>query len=92
MKPSFFDKLKQVLVVTLISALLPVVPFYFRTSAMIDQNTQATEQHSRAISEIKSKVQELEVTRAVNDTEIRQINQRLERIEKKIDRLIEERH
>lgn len=65
------------------------MPFYYNTSAQIDQNTAQNNIHSSKIETVENRVKQLEVKGAIDDTEIKQIKATLERIEKKIDAIAE---
>ena len=89
MNLNLWDNVKQGVFLILIGAVFSVVPFYFQTSAMTEQNHQTNITQQQEINETLSKIQNLELQGAVDDTEIKQIKESLQRIEKKIDRLIE---
>ena len=89
MNLNLWDNVKQGVLLILIGAVFSVVPFYFQTSAMTEQNHQTNVTQQQEINETLSKIQNLELQGAVDDTEIKQIKESLQRIEKKIDRLIE---
>ncbi|MNU67068.1 hypothetical protein D3C71_563990 [compost metagenome] len=89
MNANLWDNVKQGVLLILIGAVFSVVPFYFQTSAMTEQNHQTNIVQQEEINETLSKIQNLELQGAVDDTEIKQIKESLQRIEKKIDRLIE---
>lgn len=89
MKENLWDNVKQGVALILVGAVFSVVPFYFQTSAMTDQNHQTNIAQQQEINEALTQIQNLELQGAVDDTEIKQIKESLQRIEKKIDRLIE---
>jgi sensor domain CHASE-containing protein len=89
MNKNLWDNVKQSVLLILIGAVFSVVPFYFQTSAMTEQNHQTNIVQQQEINETLSKIQDLELQGAVDNTEIKQIKESLQRIEKKIDRLIE---
>lgn len=89
MNKNLWDNVKQSVLLILVGAVFSVVPFYFQTSAMTEQNHQTNIVQQQEINETISKIQNLELQGAVDDTEIKQIKESLQRIEKKIDRLIE---
>jgi outer membrane protein TolC len=89
MTTKLWDNVKQGVLLILIGAVFSVVPFYFQTTAMTQQNEQTNQDQQQQINQTLSRVQNLELKGAVDDTEIKQIKASLERIEKKIDRLIE---
>ena len=84
-----WDKVRQGVVLVLIGAVFSVVPFYFQTIAMTEQNRQVNASQQQEINQTLTRIQSLELQGAVDDTEIKQIKESLQRIEKKIDRLIE---
>jgi hypothetical protein len=87
--PKLWDRVKQSVVLILMGAVFSVVPFYFQTSAMTEQNRQTNVTQQEEINQTLIRIQNLELQGAVDDTEIKQIKESLQRIEKKIDRLIE---
>lgn len=89
MNENLWDKAKQTVLVILLGAVFSVVPFYFQTLAMTEQNERTNLEQSTQISETLNRIQKLELKGAVDDTEIKQIKESLQRIEKKIDRLID---
>ena len=89
MDSKLWDKVRQSVLLVLIGAVFSVVPFYFNTTAMTEQNRQTNVTQQQEIDQTLSRIQNLELQGAVDDTEIKQIKESLERIEKKIDRLIE---
>lgn len=89
MDSNLWDKVKQGVLLVLIGAVFSVVPFYFQTTAMTEQNRQTNVSQQQEIDETLIRIHNLELQGAVDDTEIKQIKESLERIEKKIDRLIE---
>lgn len=86
---TIIDKVKQSVVALAVGAVFTLIPFYFETSAMTIQNEQTNKEQGTAIEQISNDLHKVELQSAVGDTEIKQIKQQLERIEKKIDRLIE---
>lgn len=89
MKSNWFDSIKQSFLGILLGATVSLVPFYYNTSAQIDQNTAQNNIHSSQIDVVENRVKQLEVKGAIDDTEIKQIKATLERIEKKIDAIAE---
>lgn len=89
MNLNLWENVKQSVLLILIGAIFSVVPFYFRTSAMTEQNHQTNISQQQEIDQTLSKIRDLELKGAVDDTEIKQIKESLIRIEKKIDRIIE---
>ncbi len=89
MNLNLWENVKQSVLLILIGAIFSVVPFYFQTSAMTEQNHQTNITQQQEIDQTLSKIQDLELKGAIDDTEIKQIKESLLRIEKKIDRIIE---
>lgn len=89
MNLNLWENVKQSVLLILIGAIFSVVPFYFQTSAMTEQNHQTNITQQQEIDQTLSKIRDLELKGAVDDTEIKQIKESLLRIEKKIDRIIE---
>lgn len=89
MNEKLVDKLKHGVMLILIGAVFSVVPFYFRTTAMTEQNQLTNVAQQQELNQALNRVQHLELKGAIDDTEIKQIKESLDRIEKKIDRLIE---
>ena len=89
MNLNLWENVKQGVLLILIGAIFSVVPFYFQTSAMTEQNHQTNITQQQEIDQTLSKIRDLELKGTVDDTEIKQIKESLLRIEKKIDRIIE---
>lgn len=89
MDKNLWISIKQSVMLILIGAVFSVVPFYFQTSAMTEENHQTNIVQQQELNETLKKVQNLELQGAIDNTEIKQIKESLQRIEKKIDRLIE---
>lgn len=83
------DGIKHSIVIMSLGLVLSVVPFYFQTKAMTENNDKNLTEQSEIQNIQQDRLKELEIQGAVYDTEIEQIKESLERIEKKIDRLIE---
>lgn len=83
------ERIKHSAVIASIGVFLGVVPFYFQTKAMTEDNNSAVIEHKGVLKEQDEKLNGLEIREAINDTEIQQIKESLDRIEGKIDRLIE---
>lgn len=75
-----------------IGAVFTMIPFYFNTTAQTAQNEQTDKSQQLQLDATAAQLQHLDLNDAVHTTEIIQIKESLERIEKKIDRLIEERN
>lgn len=89
MNQQVWSKVKQVLLASLLGASLSLIPFYYQTNAMTQKANEVNVEQGKEIHQALSQLHQLEVKGAVDDTEIKQIKASLERIEKKIDRLIE---
>ncbi len=89
MEQQTIDKIKQAVITILLGAIASLIPFYFQTSAMTTANEKINTEQSSFIEQTRIRVHEMEIKSAIDDTEINQIKNSLERIEKKIDRLIE---
>lgn len=89
MNGKLWDHVKQGVLLILTGAVFSVVPFYFQTSAMTEQNHQTNISQQQEIDQTLTRIQSIELKEAVSEAEIIQIKESLQRIEKKIDRLIE---
>ena len=89
MTSKLWENVKQGVLLILTGAVFSVVPFYFQTTAMTAQSEHTNVQQQEQINQTFAQIQNLELKSAVDNTEIKQIKASLERIEKKIDRLIE---
>lgn len=85
------QKVKDTLIVLALGAVISIVPFYFRTSAMTTEAKRVNEQQTILLEETKAELHALEIKGAIDKTEIEQIKQSLARIEGKIDKLIDEK-
>lgn len=83
------DKARQGFIAMIFGVVLAVVPFYFHTQAMTEEHSEKLVEQSDILEVQEERLKNLEVQGAVDDAEIEQIKESLERIEKKIDRLIE---
>lgn len=83
------DKIKQGVIALGFGVVLSVVPFYFQTKAMTEEHQKKLTEQSDLLLIQNSRLNNLEIQGAVDDAEIKQIKESLNRIEKKIDRLIE---
>ena len=90
MDQQLWDNLKQGVLLILIGAVFSVVPFYFQTVAQTTQNSQDISGLKTGLEQTRLQLEQTDKTGLVNETEIKQIKASLERIEKKIDRLIDE--
>lgn len=84
------DKAVKGFVAMVFGAVLTVVPFYFQTQAKTENHEQTLSDHTESLRLQDERVKELEVQEAVDNAEIKQIKESLDRIESKIDRLIEQ--
>lgn len=89
MKPSFLDRIKQSALVIVIGFIFSFVPFYYQTTELNAQSLKTNTSQNQEISKLHSSINKLEVQSAVDDTKIKQIKESLDRIEQKIDRIIE---
>ena len=83
------DRIKHSAVVMSMGLVIGIIPFYFQTKTMTESNNENLTEQSEILDVQEDRLKELEIQGAVDDTEIEQIKESLERIEKKIDRLIE---
>lgn len=83
------EKVKEGVIFIAVGAIAAMIPFYFQTSAMTTENKQVDTEQTVLIERTQTRVHALELQEAVDVTEIKQIKESLQRIEKKIDRLIE---
>ncbi len=89
MNQRLIDSIKQGLIVVLLGAVFAVIPFYFQTGAMTIQNEQTDSEQKKQIEQTNERLHQLEVQKAVDGTEIKLIKESVDRIEKKVDYLIE---
>ncbi len=85
------QKIKDTLILIVLGAIVSLVPFYFQTSAMTKENKVINEMQTLQINQSNAELKSLEIHRAVDATEIKHIKESLERIEKKLDKLIDEK-
>lgn len=83
------QKLKDTLVVIALGAVVAVVPFYFETRAMTSEAERINREQTLLLEQTRAELHALEVKGAIDKTEIEQIKQSLDRIEEKIDKLID---
>ena len=83
------ERVKHSLIVIVLGAVLSIIPFYFQTRAMTEYNKVKNSEQSEQLETYQQRLLTLEVKGAVDKTEIEQIKKSLNRIELKIDRLIE---
>lgn len=84
------QKIKDTIVLIVLGAIVSFVPFYFQTSAMTKENKAVNEVQTLQINQNNVVLKSLEINRAIDATEIKQIKESLDRIEKKLDKLIDE--
>lgn len=84
------QKIKDTIVLIVLGAIVSIVPFYFQTSAMTKENKAVNDEQILQINQHNAELKTLEINRAVDATEIKQIKESLDRIEKKLDKLIDE--
>lgn len=89
MNQTLLEKVKQGVIVIVLGAVFAIIPFYFQTGAMTIQNEQTNSEQTKQIEQTQERLRQLEVQKAVDGTEIKQIKESVVRIEKKIDYLIE---
>lgn len=84
------QRIKDTIVLIVLGAIVSIVPFYFQTSAMTKENKAVNEVQTLQINQNNVVLKSLEINRAIDATEIKQIKESLDRIEKKLDKLIDE--
>lgn len=82
-------RVQNTLAVLVLGALVSIIPFYYNTNAMTNENTQTNQRQDETLLKHESEIREILVNDAVERTETEQIKAALERIESKLDRLIE---
>ena len=85
------QKLKDALAVIALGAIIAVIPFYFETRAATSEAERINKQQTVLLEQTRAELHALEIRGAIDNTEIEQIKQSLERIEEKIDKLIDNR-
>lgn len=88
-KKETVKKIKDTLIIVIIGAVLSVIPFYFETRAMTNENDAINDRQELILNDHDTKIQQGIVNDAIEKTETKQIKLALERIENKLDRLIE---
>ncbi len=86
---AIIDRIKQTAVTIAIGAIIAVIPFYFQTKAQTEANGQNISELQKLLQSEVQRIEQIEVSQAIGNTEIAQMKTSLERIERKIDRLIE---
>lgn len=89
---SLLEKIKHVAIALVMGAVVSVIPFYFETKEMTEANTAKIIELTETLHLEQERIKQIEVGQAVDNAEIVQIKSSLDRIEKKIDRLIERAH
>lgn len=84
------QKIKDTIVLIVLGAIVSIVPFYFQTNAMTKENKAVNDEQTLQINQHNAELKTLEINRAVDATEIKQIKESLDRIEKKLDKLVDE--
>lgn len=84
-------KIKDALILIVLGAVVSLIPFYFQTNAMTKENKAVNDMQTLQITKSNAELKSLEINRAIDATEIKQIKESLDRIEKKLDKLIEEK-
>lgn len=84
------QRIKDTIVLIVLGAIVSIVPFYFQTNAMTKENKAVNDKQTLQINQHNAELKTLEINRAVDATEIKQIKESLDRIEKKLDKLIDE--
>lgn len=83
-------KIKEAIIVILLGGLVSVVPFYFETKAMTEDNHKLNIQQDEAIGELMDEAEQIKLDQALGQSEIRHNKEILLRIEKKVDELKKE--
>lgn len=82
-------KVKDTLVWIAVGALISLIPFYYQTKANIDANYKNSNNNAVELKENKHQLIEVKNSQIVHEERQVQILKRLEKIENKIDYLIE---
>lgn len=85
-----FYNIRKTVVGVILGAFVAVVPFYFETKAMTEENRQINLSQDKDVTFLKESATELELQIALERTERIHNEETLERIEKKLDELIKE--
>lgn len=89
LKKETVSKIKNTMTLIIVGAVISLIPFYFQTRAMTDENSEINEKQEQRLIEHEQQIQESMVNDAIEKTESQQIKEALKRIEDKLDRLIE---
>lgn len=84
------DKVKQVIVGIVLTGLLALVPFYFESKAMTEDNRAINVRQDSDIAMLEEEAKALNLEVAVEQAERKHNKEALERIERKLDELIKE--
>ena len=84
------SKIKETITGILLGGLLTVVPFYFETKAMTEDNHIVNSEQQKQIVSLNNQATEIKVNQAVEKAEIEHNKEILLRIEKKLDELRQE--
>ena len=84
------NKIKQSLVVIVFGILLSIVPFYFETKAMTEDNYKLNIIQDQDIAKLEEQAAETNINQALEKMEIKHNKEILLRIEKKVDELKKE--
>lgn len=83
-------KIKEAIIVILLGGLVSVIPFYFETKAMTEDNHRLNIRQDEAINELMDETEQIKLDQALGQSEIRHNKEILLRIEKKLDDLKKE--
>lgn len=81
------NKVKEALIGILLAGLIALVPFYFETKAMTEDNYHLNVQQEQQINLLDTEQDEIRVNQALEKLEILHQKEILLRIEKKLDEL-----
>ncbi len=83
------DKFLKIVTPILVVALLSLIPFYYQTIAAVDQNAEKIDKLEENHAKIDEEIDDISFVLGTMNERIKSNEKRLERIEKKIDYLIE---
>ncbi len=83
------DKFFKIVTPILVVALLSLIPFYYQTIAAVDQNVQKIDKLEENHAKMDEEIDDISFVLGTMNERIKSNEKRLERIEKKIDYLIE---
>jgi len=84
------SKIKETVAGILLGGLLTIVPFYFETKAMTEENQLVNSKQQIELISLSEQATEIKVDQAVEKAEIEHNKEILLRIEKKLDELRQE--